>query len=129
MGLLLRSGVMIVDALETMEKLHVNKYLGSRVALARERVLQGSSLTEPLEAGFGYMPLMLQMVRVGESSGTLDEILLEMTEYHDQLLQRRIEALTGMIAPVMTIVVGGVVGFVYAAFLVAMFSAAGGSPK
>lgn len=129
MGLLLRSGVMIVDALVTMEKLHVNKYLASRVALARERVLQGSSLTEPLESDFGYMPLMLQMVRVGESSGTLDEILLEMTEYHDELLQKRIETLTGMIAPVMTIVVGGVVGFVYAAFLVAMFSAAGGSPK
>lgn len=129
MGLLLRSGVVIVEALETMEKLHVNKYLASKVALARERVMQGSSLTEPLDAGFGYMPLLLQMVRVGESSGTLDEILVEMTEYHDELLQQRIDALTGMIAPVMTIFVGGTVGFVYAAFLVAMFSAAGGSPK
>jgi type IV pilus assembly protein PilC len=37
--------------------------------------------------------------------------------------------LTGMIAPIMTIFVGGLVGFVYAAFLVAMFSAAGGSPS
>jgi len=129
MGLLLRSGVVIVEALETMEKLHVNKYLASKVNLAKERVMQGSSLAEPLDASFGYMPLMLQMVRVGESSGTLDEILMEMTEYHDELLQQRIDTLTGMIAPVMTIFVGGVIGFVYAAFLVAMFSAAGGSPS
>jgi type II secretory pathway component PulF len=129
MGLLLRSGVVIVEALETMEKLHANKYLASRVGLARERVLQGSSLAEPLDIPFAYMPLMLQMVRIGESSGTLDEILIEMTEYHDELLQQRIDTLTGMIAPVMTIFVGGVVGFVYAAFLVAMFTGAGGSPK
>ncbi|GAB4255623.1 MAG: GspF family T2SS innner membrane protein variant ExeF [Methylomicrobium sp.] len=129
MGLLLRSGVVIVEALETMEKLHVNKYLASKVALARERVMQGSSLTEPLDVGFGYMPLLLQMVRVGESSGTLDEILVEMTEYHDELLQQRIDTLSGMIAPFMTIFVGGVVGFVYAAFLLAMFSAAGGRPS
>lgn len=129
MGLLLRSGVVMVEALVTMEKLHVNTYMASRVAFARLRVLQGSSLAEPLESASGYMPLLLQMVRVGENSGTLDEILLEMTDYHDELLQRAIAALTGMIAPLMTVVVGAVVGFVYAAFLVAMFSAAGGSPK
>jgi type II secretory pathway component PulF len=129
MGLLLRAGVVIVEALETMEKLHKNKYLASKVALARERVMQGSSLTEPLEVSYGFMPLMLQMVRVGETSGTLDEILIEMTAYHDELLEQRIDTLTEMIAPAMTIFVGGIVGFVYAAFLVAMFSAAGGSPK
>ncbi len=129
MGLLLRSGVVIVDALETMEKLHVNKYLASRVDYARKRVIQGSSLAEPLETRLGYLPLMLQMVRVGESSGTLDEILIEMTEYHDELLQQAIDRLTGLIAPMMTIFVGGVIGFVYAAFLLAMLSAAGGKPS
>ncbi len=129
MGLLLRSGVVMVDALATMEKLHVNTYMASRIAYTRSRVLQGGSLVEPLETESGYLPLLLQMARVGENSGTLDEILLEMTDYHDELLQRAIATLTGMIAPVMTIFVGGVIGFVYAAFLVAMFSAAGGSPS
>ncbi|WP_305906750.1 type II secretion system F family protein [Methylomarinum sp. Ch1-1] len=129
MGLLLRSGVVIVEALETMEKLHGNHYMASKVRMARNRVMQGSSLTEPLQADTGYMPLMLQMIRVGESSGTLDDILIEMTDYHDELLQQAIAKLTGMIAPLMTVFVGGIVGFVYAAFLVAMFSAAGGSPS
>jgi type IV pilus assembly protein PilC len=129
MGLLLRSGVVMVDALATMEKLHVNTYMASRVAFVRERVMLGGSLTEQMEVESGYMPLMLQMTRVGENSGTLDSILLEMTEYHDELLKDALATLTGLIAPVMTIFVGGVIGFVYAAFLVAMFSAAGGSPK
>ncbi|MGR9073521.1 MAG: type II secretion system F family protein [Gammaproteobacteria bacterium] len=129
MGLLLKSGVVIVEALDTMENLHVNRYAASRVKLARTRVMQGSSLAEPLEDQACYMPLMIQMLRVGESSGTLDEVLKEMTEYHEELLHQAIARLTGMIAPTMTILVGGIIGFVYAAFLVAMFSAAGGSPS
>ncbi len=129
MGLLLSSGVVMVDALKTMESLHGNQFMASHVAYAHSRVLQGSSLAEPLEDRAKYMELVLQMVRVGENSGTLDGILIEMTEYHDELLGEAIAQLTGMISPIMTVIVGGVVGFVYAAFLVAMFSAAGGSPS
>jgi len=129
MGLLLRSGVVMVDALETMQKLHVNTYMASRVAMSRLKVMHGSSLTEPLEEKSGYMELLIQMLKVGENSGTLDDILQEMTDYHEELLEQQIAKLTGMIAPLMTIIVGGIVGFVYAAFLVAMFSAAGGSPS
>jgi len=129
MGLLLSSGVLIVDALKTMEVLHGNKFMASHVAFAHSRVLQGSSLADPLVEKSRYMDLVLQMIRVGENSGTLDDILLEMTEYHEELLEQAIAKLTGMIAPLMTVFVGGLVGFVYAAFLVAMFSAAGGSPS
>ncbi len=128
MGLLLSAGVLIVDALEIMANLHGNKYMGSQVAHARERVMLGSSLADPLENA-GYMPLVMQMIKVGENSGALDEILAEMTEYHDELLRQAIATLIGLIAPAMTIIVGGIIGFVYAAFLVAMFSAAGGSPS
>ena len=129
MGLLLRSGVVMVEALETMERLHVNTYMASRIAFSHRKILHGSALGDSLDVESAYMPLLLQMVHVGENSGTLDEILLEMTDYHDELLQKAIATLTGMIAPMMTVFVGGIVGFVYAAFLVAMFSAAGGSPS
>ncbi|NOR68383.1 MAG: type II secretion system F family protein [Methylomarinum sp.] len=129
MGLLLRSGVVISEALVTMEKLHVNKFMASRIAYTHKKILSGGGLAESLAVQSGYMPLLLQMVSVGENSGTIDEILQEMADYHDELLQQSIAQLTGMIAPFMTIFVGGLVGFVYAAFLVAMFSAAGGSPS
>lgn len=129
MSLLLRSGVVMVDALATVEKLHVNKYMASRIAFTRNKVLQGGSLSEQMAIESAYMPLLLQMTSIGENSGTLDELLTEMTEYHNELLKQAIATLTGMIAPAMTVFVGGIIGFVYAAFLVAMFSAAGGSPK
>jgi type IV pilus assembly protein PilC len=129
MGLLLRSGVVIVDALETMEKLHVNTYMASRINYAHGKILQGAALGDSLALQSPYMPLLIQMIHVGENSGTLDVILEEMTEYHEELLKKAIDTLTGMIAPLMTMFVGGIIGFVYAAFLVAMFAGAGGSPK
>lgn len=129
MGLLLRSGVVIVDALETMEKLHVNTYMASRINYAHGKILHGSTLGDSLALQSPYMPLLIQMIHVGENSGTLDTILEEMTEYHEELLKQAIATLTGMIAPLMTMFVGGIIGFVYAAFLVAMFAGAGGSPK
>lgn len=129
MGLLLRSGVVILEALETMEKLHVNTYMASRINYAHGKILHGAALGDSLALEPPYMPLLIQMIHVGENSGTLDEILEEMTEYHEELLKQAIATLTGMIAPLMTMFVGGIIGFVYAAFLVAMFAGAGGSPK
>ncbi len=101
MGLLLRSGVVMVEALETMERLHKNKYMASRIAFSHRKILHGSALGDSLAIESPYMPLLQQMIHVGENSGTLDEILMEMTEYHDELLQKAIATLTGMIAPML----------------------------
>ncbi len=128
-GMMLAAGVSVIETLETMERLHNNTYLASRVAYTRKKVLQGASLSDPLNEKISYMPLMLRMMKVGENSGTLDDILIEMTEFHEDELNHSIDALVGMIAPAITVLVGGMVGFVYGAFLVAMFSAAGGSPQ
>lgn len=129
LGLMLKSGVRIVDALEIVEQVHYNRYLAGCVARVRRRVIEGSSLAGPLESRYGYMPLLARMVVVGENSGALDRMLEEMAAFHGELLQKAIQRLAGLVAPAMTVIVGGMIGFVYAAFLVAMFSAAGGSPK
>jgi type IV pilus assembly protein PilC len=75
------------------------------------------------------MPILPRMIAVGESSGRVDYILEEMARYHEDLLARAIKRMVGIIGPLMTILIGGLIGFVYAAFLTAMFAAAGGSPK
>ncbi|WP_022949841.1 type II secretion system F family protein [Methylohalobius crimeensis] len=127
LGTLLKSGVRIVEALETVEALLMNSYLADRVAAARRKVLYGESLSEPIGEKFGFPPLLHKMLVVGENAGTLEQILEEMTLFHEDLLARRIRTMAAIMEPVVTIVVGGIVGFVYAAFLVAMFAAGGKS--
>ncbi len=129
LGTMLRSGVWLIDALQTIEKLLGNRYLGFCVANAREQVAQGSSLSAPLLESNAFMPILPRMIAVGENAGRVDFILEEMANYHEDLLARAIKRMVGIIGPLMTILIGGLVGFVYAAFLTAMFAAAGGSPK
>ena len=128
LGTMLHSGVWLIDALQTMEKLIGNRYMGLCIANARERVAQGSSLTDPLMESNSFMPILPRMIAIGENSGKVDDILEEMARYHEDLLARAIKRMVGIIGPVMTIFIGGLVGFVYAAFLTAMFAAAGGAP-
>ncbi len=122
---LLRSGVPLAEGLETVGTLLVNTYLAGRVFAAREQVLRGEALSKPIGEVFGFPPLLYRMLVVGESSGTLEQILDEMTQFHEAVLARRIRTMAAVMEPVTTLVVGGIVGFVYAAFLVAMFSAGG----
>jgi len=129
MEALLRSGVHILEALETVEGLHRNRYLAQCLAQARKRVAEGAPLSESLAARFGYMPMLARMMAIGENAGRLDEMLGEMGTFHQELLAKDIRRMSGMIAPALTVIVGGIIGFVYAAFLTAMFAAGGGSPQ
>jgi type IV pilus assembly protein PilC len=129
LGILLLSGVRILDALVTIESLIGNRFLASKVRYARERVAQGSTLADPLAEDDVFMPMLTRMIRVGEKSGRLDVILQELGKHFEFELQGMIVFMSSLIGPVMTIVVGGIIGFVYAAFLVAMFAAGSGSSK
>lgn len=126
MGILIRSGVTVLEGLRTTHELHRNHYLASRVDAARRRVLEGGSLAEPLGHGRGYMPMLASMVGVGESAGTLDDALDEVAAFHEKQLQSAIKRFSAIIEPIIIVVVGGIVGFVYISFFLALFSFAGG---
>ena len=96
-----------------------------QVASARDSVMQGGTLAEPLRMRHAFMPMLSAMVAVGESTGTLDDVLDEVARFHESQLQVAIRRFSIMIEPAIIVVVGGIVGFVYISFFVALFSAAG----
>jgi type IV pilus assembly protein PilC len=125
LGILIRSGITLLEALRTVEHLHQNRYLANRVAAARDTVMQGGTLAEPLRMRMAFMPMLSAMVAVGESTGTLDDVLDEVARFHESQLQVAIRRFSIIVEPIIIVVVGGIVGFVYISFFVAMFSAAG----
>ncbi len=122
---LLRSGVTLLESLRTVERLMGNRYLASRVSGARDAVIQGGSLAAPLAGQQAFMPMLSGMVAVGESAGTLDEVLEEVARFYEDELQRAIARLAALVEPAIIVVVGGIVGFIYIAFFMALFAAAG----
>lgn len=123
---LIRSGVTLLEGLRTVEQLHHNRYLREQVVMARDAVMRGQSLAQPLASRAAFTPMLAAMVAVGESTGTLDDVLDEVAEFHDERLRTAIRQFSVIIEPIIIVVVGSIVGFVYISFFLAMFSAAGG---
>ena len=125
MAALLRSGITLLEGLRTAERLQSNHYLARQVAEARDGVIHGGTLAEPLARERAFMPLLSRMIAVGESAGTLDEVLEEVAKFYESQLQAAVRRLAAFIEPVIIIVVGSIVGFVYISFFMALFAAGG----
>jgi len=125
LGILIRSGITLLEGLRTTEDLLSNRYLANRVSAARQAVMQGGTLAEPLAADYAFTPMLSRMVSVGESAGTIDEVLDEVARFHESQLQAAVRQLSVIVEPCIIVVVGGIVGFVYIAFFMALFSAGG----
>lgn len=125
LALLIESGVTLLDALSTICNLLSNRFLSRHVGNVREGVMQGGTLAEPLTEQRLFMPMLGRMVAVGEATGTLAPVLNEVADFHEKQLAMSVKRLSVLLEPAIIMVVGGIVGFVYIAFFVAMFSLAG----
>ena len=126
MGVLIGSGITILESLRTAEGLMANHRLSSTVAQARQAVLNGGSLAEPLSRRGAFMPMLGSMVEVGETAGSLEDSFEEVAAFHEHQLQSAIKRLSVIIEPVIVVVVGGIVGFVYVSFFQALYAGAAG---
>lgn len=126
LSVLLESGVTLLESLGTVEKLLDNRALRGRVSHARETVLRGGRLAASLKDPGYFMPMLPRMVSVGENAGTLVQTLDEVAGFHENQLLIVIRRMSVLIEPVVILVVGSIVGFVYIAFFAALFSVAGG---
>lgn len=125
MGILVQSGVTILEALRTVEDLVGNRYLSRCVSRSRDSIMRGGRLADCLADRRAFMPMLSRMVAVGDASGTLDDVLDEIAVFHENQLQAAIRQLSALVEPAIILFVGGIVGFVYIAFFMALFAAGG----
>jgi len=125
MQIMTEAGVPLVDALATGGRLLANRRLRRRVANAREAVMRGSPLAKSLAPAVEFMPMLASMAAVGETGGALPEAFGETARFHEMLLAVAVKRFGMLMEPVMILVTGGMVGFVYIAFFMAIFAIAG----
>lgn len=126
MSILLQSGIPLLEGLRAVQRLHTNRWIAARLDHARREVMDGHPLSDPLAAPYTYTPMLPRMVAVGEAGGTLDEVLEEVADFHEESLAHLIKQLSALIEPAIIFFVGGIVGYVYIAFFVGLFAASGG---
>jgi type IV pilus assembly protein PilC len=125
LGMLLENGVTLADALSTAGGLTGNTAMAARAARARDALLAGGTPARALRRGGEFLPMLGRMAAVGEETGRLPEVLARVAAFHEAQLAAAVRRFSVLIEPVMTLVVGGIVGFVYLAFFMAMYSFAG----
>ena len=109
---LISGGVPMLESLKIASTTTGNVIIERQVLQARQMVSEGKSLNDALkEAGQGqFPPMMIQMVNVGESTGTLDEMLSKLASFFDDEVDDAVTSLLAALEPMVLIFVGGIVG-------------------
>lgn len=122
LGLLLDSGLSIVEALELTASSLGNLHFRDAVMQAKEDVEKGVPMATPLARSEYFPSIVSQMVSVGEESGEISDILGKMTQYYKSEVDVMTENLTTLLEPMILVVMGVVIGFVAFAVYTPMFS-------
>ncbi|HEX2196938.1 MAG TPA: type II secretion system F family protein [Actinomycetota bacterium] len=121
LGLLLRAGVPVLQALDIVAESTGNEVLARAAASVKESVRSGESMSSPLAKQDVFPPMVVQMIAVGEDTGALDAMLDKISDFYDQEVESTTEALTSLIEPLMIAVLGGIVGAMVIALYMPMF--------
>lgn len=121
LGLLVGAGSLVVDSLLKSADVVDNFVYRTEIILIAKRVEKGISIGDALEAGSVFPSILIQMVKIGEQTGKLDESLTRVAEYFEREVEETVKALTTAIEPAIMIVLGLGVGFLIFAIITPIY--------
>jgi type II secretory pathway component PulF len=129
LGILLQSGIDIISAIGLTSEGLLNIHYKKEFERIRERVKSGVPFSECVRETTikKLTPLAPSMIEIGENTGSVDEGLLYVADFNEKELERRLEFLSKIIEPILLVVVGGMVAFVYIAFFLGLMAVTRGA--
>jgi len=118
---LVESGVPLLSGLEAVSAVVGNECIKRLILCAREDVRKGSSLSFSIESNSVFPPMVYNMVKIGEESGELEDILNKTADFYDEEVENTIQKLVALIEPVMIVLMAVIIGFIMLAMITPMF--------
>ncbi len=125
LSVMVNSGVKLVEAIDIAKKLQSNRFLASLLNNASNSIIRGKALSPTLAAREGFSPVLSSMIAIAEQTGHLDSTLDEVAKFCDTELKSKIKRMSQLVEPAVIVIAGGIVGYVYIAFFMALMSAGG----
>jgi len=122
MAMLVRVGLPLPEILTMTMHSSSNKFVVENLTGVREDLIKGEGLSQPMAQRPFFLPLMTQMVKIGEESGNLENTLATVAENFEVEAGDKTKSAVALIQPLLTIIIGLVVGFVVLAMMSAMYS-------
>jgi type IV pilus assembly protein PilC len=120
-ALLYQSGLPLPEIITLVAQSTNNKIIAEAFNEVKQELIRGEGLSRPMSHRKLFLPLMVQMITVGEETGHIDTTLSTVAETYGIDADDRTKAAIGLIQPVMTIVIGGVVTFIAVALVSTMY--------
>jgi type IV pilus assembly protein PilC len=122
LGTLVTSGVPILQALNITRETAGNMVIAGAISQVHDRVKEGESIVQPLEASGAFPPMVISMVDVGEETGQLPEMLLKIADVYDDETDNSVAGLTSALEPIMIVFLAVVVGTIVIALFMPLIS-------
>src|ERR1041384_6112869 len=110
LGMLVSSGVSILDGLEITARTAGNMVIHNAVMESRASIAGGETIAGPLSKSKVFPPMVISMISVGEQTGGLDEMLSKIADFYDDEVDAAVSALLSIMEPIMIVVLGVIVG-------------------
>jgi len=122
MGTLLRSGVPLLQAVRNAREVVSNQVIVQGLEPLSQEIKEGKGISVPLSKAKVFPPLALSMIKVGEETGQLDKMLMQVAVTYEKSLRVSIKKFVGFLEPAMILGMGLVIGFIVLSMLMAIFS-------
>lgn len=120
-GAMMRAGVPLPDTMSAAIESTNNPLFQARLRVARDEMLEGSGVADPLERTDLFPPAAVQMIRVGEETGTMDQQVDSAADFYAVETEYKLKRLTDLFEPAVIVFMGAIVGFVAVALISAMY--------
>ncbi len=115
------SGIDILDALEISAKTAGNVIIEETLTEVKDMIRKGDNLSFAMATVGEFPDMVIQMVSVGEETGTLDDMMQKISKYYEDEVDDAVKNLTSMIEPLIIVVLGGVIGFLVVSMYLPIF--------
>ena len=119
---IISSGISVVEGMEIVSQVVGNKIAQEKLMKAREALIRGEGLYEPIKNTKLFPPMLYSMIKIGEESGALEEILSKTADFYDEELDAEIANFTAALEPVMIVFMGVIIGIMIISIITPMFA-------
>lgn len=118
---LLASGIPLLQSMDIVAKVVGNRIVSDGILNAKDELRKGYDLAGPIRRMGVFPPMVDSMIRIGEESGTLDEVLSRTADFYDEEVEVAIQKMTTMLEPLMIIIMAVIIGFIVISMALPMF--------
>jgi general secretion pathway protein F len=122
LGTLLHGGVPLLQAMTIVRDIVGNQAIATMVDPIRNGIKKGEGIAAPMKQSGVFPPLAMHLVEVGEESGKLDAMLVQVAEVYDSDVRNSVKNLIAFFEPALILVMGVIIGTIVVSMLVAIFS-------